>query len=153
MSEVGSLGENYVSGELEHRGWIVCLPTRDIGIDRVAFKIAEGRFKYIFIQVKTATWTKKSKYTITVKKTKAYEDPHFVFVFVLEDFKTRTKFLVLTTNDWKKIMGDSLKTKSWNEKGIYTFHIPENLGKWEKYLNAFERLDSNYLKPKAKKEK
>jgi len=42
MSDVGSFGEDYVSGELEYRGWIVCLPSRDIGIDRVAFKIAEG---------------------------------------------------------------------------------------------------------------
>jgi len=89
MREVGSFGENYVSRELEHNGWIICLPTRDIGIDRVAFKITKEHFKYLFIQVKTATWTKKSKYTITVKKTKAYEDLHFVFVFVLEDFKNR----------------------------------------------------------------
>jgi len=104
--------------------------------------IAKGQFRYLFIQVKTAIWTEKSKYTIAVKKTRAYEDPHFVFVFVLEDFKSRTKFLVLTTNDWKKAMGSSLETKSWKEKGSYTFHIPESLGKWEEYLNAFERLDS-----------
>ena len=142
MSDVGSLGENYVSGELEYRGWITCLPTRDIGIDRVAFKIAEEQFRYLFIQVKTATWTEKSKYTITVKKTKAYEDAHFVFIFVLEDFKNRTKFLILSTDEWKKTMGKSLKTKSWNKLSSYTFHIPKNLGKWEKYLNAFEKLDS-----------
>jgi hypothetical protein len=143
MSETGSFGENYASGELELRGWIVCLPTRDIEIDRVAFKIAEGQFKYIFIQVKTAIWTKKSKYTITVKKTKAYEDPHFVFIFVLKDFENRTEFLVLTTNDWKETMGDSLNTKSWKAQGRYTFRIPENLGKWKKHLNAYERLDAN----------
>lgn len=143
MSEIGSFGENYASGQLERKGWIVCLPSRDIGIDRAAFKIEEGQFKYIFIQVKTAIWTKKSKYTITVKKTKAYEDPHFVFIFVLVDSKNRTQFLVLTTNAWKETMGDSLKTKSWKAQGSYTFHIPENLGKWKKHLNAFERLDAN----------
>jgi len=91
----GGLGENYVSGELERRGWITCLPTRDIGIDRVAFKITKKQFKYLFMQVKTSTWSPKSQYTITVKKTKAYEDSHFVFIFLLDDLKSRPCMLIL----------------------------------------------------------
>lgn len=140
--EVAGFGENYVSGELEHRGWVACIPTRDIGIDRVAFKLEKGIFKYLFIQVKTATWSDKSQYTITVRKTKAYEDPHFIFVFVLDDLKSRVKFLVLSTNEWKEIMGTKLKSKSWIEKGTYTFHIGKNLGKWSKHLDDFEKLEN-----------
>lgn len=139
---IGGLGENYVSGELERRGWITCIPTRDIGIDRVAFKLTKGKFKYLFIQVKTARWTSKSGYTITVKKTKAYEDPHFVFIFALDDLESRVKFLVLTTEEWKEIMGDKLNTKSWIEKGTYTFHIGKDLGEWRRHLNAFEKLEN-----------
>jgi hypothetical protein len=144
-SEIGGFGENYVSGELERRKWITCLPTRDVGIDRIAFKLTEGQFKYLFVQVKTAIWSEKSNYTLTVRRTKAYEDSNFVFIFVLVDETNpkevrRARFLVLTTSEWKKIMGKSLKTKSWN-KGSYTFHIPKDLGKWEQFLNKFEKLD------------
>lgn len=146
-SEIGGLGENYVSGELEHRKWITCLPTRDVGIDRIAFKLSKGQFKYLFIQVKTAIWSEKSKYTLTVRKTKAYEDTHFVFIFVLVDQSEltearRARFLVLTTSEWKKIMGKSLKTNSWS-RGSYTFHIPKDLGKWKQFLNAFDKLDNS----------
>ena len=40
--QIDGLGENYVSGELERFGWITCIPIRDIGIDRVAFKLTKG---------------------------------------------------------------------------------------------------------------
>jgi len=139
-TEVAGFGENYASGVLEREGWIVCLPTRDIGVDRVAFKIAE-RFKYLFIQVKTATWKSESKYTIRVEKSKTYYDPHFIFIFVLEDLESRVQFLVLTTDEWKEVMGKSLRTASWVKRGTYTFHIPKDLGKWKRYLNAFKKLD------------
>jgi hypothetical protein len=144
--EIGGFGENYVSGELERRKWITCLPTRDVGIDRIAFKLSEGQFKYLFVQVKTARWSETSNYTVTVRRTKAYEDSHFIFIFVLVDETelnevNRARFLVLTTREWKKIMGESLKTKSWIS-GSYTFHIPKELGKWEQFLNEFEELDN-----------
>jgi len=139
--QIGGLGENYVSGELEREGWITCIPTRDIGIDRVAFRLTKGEFKYLFIQVKTARLTEKSGYTITVKKTKAYEDPHFVFIFALDDSESRVKFLVLTTGEWKETMSDKLNTKSWMEAGAYMFHIGKDLGQWRKHLNAFRKLE------------
>jgi hypothetical protein len=140
-TEVGAWGENYASGELELRGWIVAVPRRDEGIDFVAFKIESEQFKYAFIQVKTATWTKKSGYTITIRKSKAYEDPHFVFILVLRGSKDKVRFLVLTTEEWKNVMGESLTTSSWIDKGSYTFHIGTNLGKWKEYLNAFNKLE------------
>lgn len=108
----------------------------------MAFKLAKGEFKYLFIQVKTATWRDKSHYTITVRKTKAYEDPHFVFIFVLDDLKSRVKSLVLSTHEWKEVMGKKLDTKSWTDRGAYTFHIGKDLGKWGKNLNAFEKLEN-----------
>lgn len=141
-TEVGAWGEDYASGELELRGWIVSIPTRDVGIDRVAFKVDVEKFKYIFVQVKTAVWTDKSGYTITVRKTKAYEDPHFVFIFVLKDLDNRVKFLVLSTEEWKKIMGKKLNTRSWINGGSYTFHIHSELGQWKKHLNAFDKLEN-----------
>lgn len=140
--EVAGLGENYVSGELERRGWITCIPTRDVGIDRVAFKLTKGKFKYLFIQVKTATWSDKSQYTLTVRKTKAYEDPHFLFIFALDDLKSRVKFLVLSTKEWKEMMGSKLNTQSWIQKGAYTFHIRKDLGRWREHLNAFEKIEN-----------
>jgi hypothetical protein len=141
-TEVGAWGEDYASGELELRGWIVSIPTRDVGIDRVAFKVDVQKFKYLFIQVKTAVWTDTSGYSITVRKTKAYEDPHFIFIFVLKDLENRVKFLVLTTEEWREIMGKKLKSRSWTEKGIYLFHIPSELKKWKKHLNAFDKLET-----------
>ena len=141
-AEVAGLGENYASGELERRGWITFIPTRDVGIDRVAFKIKKGKIKYLFIQIKTAMWSDKSQYTITVRKEKTYEDPHFVFIFVLDDLKSRVKFLVLSTKEWKEVMGAKLNTPSWIEKGAYTFHIRKDLGEWSKHLNAFEKLEN-----------
>ena len=140
-TEVGAWGEDYASGELELRGWIVSIPTRDVGIDRVAFKVDTQKFKYLFIQVKTAVWTDTSGYSITVRKTKAYEDPHFIFIFVLRDLENRVKFLVLTTEEWREIMGKKLETPSWKEEGVYLFHIPYELKEWKKHLNAFDKLE------------
>lgn len=30
---------------------------------------------------------------------------------------------------------------TWTDRGAYTFHIGKDLGKWDKNLNAFEKLN------------
>ena len=140
-TEVGAWGADYASGELELRGWIVSIPTRDVGIDRVAFKVDKKELKCLFVQVKTSVWTPTSRYSIRVEKEKLCEDPRFVFVFVLKDLKNRVRFLVLTTEEWREIMGKKLETPSWKEKGVYLFHIPYELKEWKKHLNAFDKLE------------
>ncbi len=135
----GRVGEQLVSLRLVERGYNVARPDYDEGIDLIAFREEEGRIKYFALQVKTATYTEKAKYSITIHKRKMLEDPSFYLVFCL--INPGYRFLLMSYQEWKSTMGRSLETESW-KRGSYTFHIPRGLGPWAEYLDDnFSRLE------------
>lgn len=104
-------------------------------------------FKFRTIQIKSSRVVDDGRnYGLTMKPKDLFDDPHHFFVWCFVDTNEEHKYLVLSVNDYKKIMGDSINTYSFRIAQNYRHHINktslrEGNKNWGQFLNKFESLE------------
>ncbi|MBM3709874.1 MAG: hypothetical protein FJW61_05585 [Actinobacteria bacterium] len=103
--------------------------------------------KFKTIQVKSSriefdekSGKSKNTYAIDIKPRDLIEENHF-FIWCLLDNEDRPNFLVMSVQDFKNIMGESIKGISFFKDQDRQHFSAKDFGKWKKFLNNFSILE------------
>ena len=102
--------------------------------------------KFRTIQVKSSrveykNGRSKNTYAVDMKPRDLIEDGKHFYIWCLVDDDDKAHFLVLSVDDFKRIMGESLKGISFFKDQDRQHFSSKNYGKWAEFLNKFEKLE------------
>ena len=83
----------------------------------------------------------KNTYAVDLKPKDMITSPNHLFIWCLIDNYDRPNFLVMTVDDFKETMGDSMKGASFLKDQDRQHFSSKDFGKWGKFLNAFSKLE------------
>jgi hypothetical protein len=121
-------------------------------IEMIDHKCECGKKNYVTkfrsIQVKSSRIefnekTKKSKNTfaIDMKPRDLIDDACHFFIWCLVDNNDKPSFLIMSVNDFKRILGDSLKGISFFKDQDRQHFSSNDFGKWGEFHNRFDKLE------------
>lgn len=135
-----------VAFELLKRGWNAYSPIYDKKIDLIAHRIKDGKTEFRTIQVRSSRVVNKGKnFGFKIYPEDLIDDPRHFLIVYCAPLKGKPKFLVMSVEDFKQTMGESLDTESFKNRG-YRHHINiktlrEGKKNWKKFLGKFQKLD------------
>jgi len=102
--------------------------------------------KFRTIQVKSSRFeykdgVSKNTYAVDMKPKDLIKGGEHFFIWCLIDDDDRPHFLVMSVEDFKEVMGDSLKGISFFKDEDRQHFSAKNFGKWGKFQNEFNKLD------------
>ena len=104
--------------------------------------------KFRTIQVKSSriefnekTGKSKNTYAVDLKPKDLIEDNYHYFIWCLVDDDDKPNFLVMSVQDFKRVMGDSLKGISFFKDQDRQHFSSKNFGKWGEFFNKFDKLE------------
>ena len=83
----------------------------------------------------------KNTYAIDMKPRDLIKDRTHFFIWCLVDEDDRPHFLVLSVDDFKGTMGDSLKGISFFKDQDRQHFSAKDFGKWAEFKNKFDKLE------------
>lgn len=83
----------------------------------------------------------KNTYAVDMKPRDLIKDKNHFYVWCLIDQDDKPHFLVMSVEDFKKTMGDSLKGISFFKDQDRQHFSARDFGKWGKFLNKFDALE------------
>ncbi len=83
----------------------------------------------------------KNTYAIDMKPKDLIVDNYHFFIWCLIDDEDRPHFLVMSVKDFIDTMGDSIKGISFFKDQDRQHFSATNFGKWDKFLNKFDKLE------------
>ena len=102
--------------------------------------------KFRTIQVKSSrieckNGKSKNTYAVDMKPRDLIVDCYHFYIWCLVDDNDKPRFLVMSVDDFKKVMGNSLKGISFFKDQDRQHFSSKNFGKWKKFLNKFDKLE------------
>lgn len=102
--------------------------------------------KFRTIQVKSSrieykNGKSKNTYAVDMKPRDLIKDESHFFIWCLIDNNDKPYFLVMSVEDFKQVMGNSIKGISFFKDQDRQHFSSKNFGKWNKFLNQFEKLE------------
>ncbi len=102
--------------------------------------------KFRTIQVKSSrieykNGKSKNTYAVDMKPRDLIKDKYHFYIWCLIDNNDKPHFLVMSVNNFKKIMGDSIKGISFFKDQDRQHFSARDFGKWKKFLNKFGKLE------------
>jgi len=102
--------------------------------------------KFRTIQVKSSRieckdGKSKNTYAVDMKPRDLIKDTAHFYIWCLLDDDDRPHFLVLSVDDFKRVMGDSLKGISFFKDQDRQHFSASSFGKWEEFINKFDKLE------------
>lgn len=102
--------------------------------------------KFRTIQVKSSRiesrdGKSKNTYAIDMKPRDLIKDKNHFYIWCLVDNNDKAHFLVMSVNNFKKIMGDSLKGISFFKDQDRQHFSAKDFGKWKIFENKFNKLE------------
>lgn len=106
----------------------------------------EYKTKLKSIQVKSSriefkSGKSKNTYAIDMKPRDLIKDKNHFYIWCLIDDNDKPHFLIMSVEDFKNTMGDSLKGISFFKDQDRQHFSAKDFGKWNKYLNKFKILE------------
>lgn len=83
----------------------------------------------------------KNTYAIDMKPRDLIKDKHHFYIWCLIDNNDKPHFLVMSVDDFRNTMGDSLKGISFFKDQDRQHFSSKDYGKWNKYLDKFDKLE------------
>ncbi len=102
--------------------------------------------KFRTIQVKSSrieykNGKSKNTYAVDMKPRDLIKDKNHFFIWCLIDDNDKPHFLVMSVDDFKRVMGDSLKGISFFKDQDRQHFSSKDFGKWNEFLNRFDKLE------------
>jgi len=102
--------------------------------------------KFRTIQVKSSrieykNGKSKNTYAVDMKPRDLIKDKYHFYIWCLIDDDDKPHFLVMSVNDFKRVMGDSLKGISFFKDQDRQHFSARDFGKWKEFLNEFDKLE------------
>lgn len=104
----------------------------------------ETKFRTIQVKssrVESKDGKSKNTYAVDMKPRDLLEDKIHFYIWCLVDAKDHANFLVLSVDDFKKTMGNSLKGISFFKDQDRQHFSSKDFGKWKKYKDCFGKLE------------
>ena len=83
----------------------------------------------------------KNTYAVDMKPRDLIKDKSHFYIWCLIDDNDKPHFLVMSVEDFRKTMGDSLKGISFFKDQDRQHFSAKDFGKWGEFLNKFEKLE------------
>ena len=102
--------------------------------------------KFRTIQVKSSRieykdGKSKNTYAVDMKPRDLIKDDYHFYIWCLIDDDDKPNFLVMSVNDFKRVMGNSLKGISFFKDQDRQHFSSKTFGKWNEFLNKFDKLE------------
>jgi len=102
--------------------------------------------KFRTIQVKSSRIehkndVSKNTYAIDMKPRDLIKDKFHFYIWCLIDDNDKSNFIVLSVDDFIRVMGDSLKGISFFKDQDRQHFSAKDFGKWREFLNKFDKLE------------
>jgi len=102
--------------------------------------------KFRTIQVKSSRieskdGKSKNTYAVDMKPRDLIKGKSHFFIWCLVDDHDKANFLVMSVDDFKRVMGSSLKGTSFFKDQDRQHFSAIDFGKWEEFLNKFDKLE------------
>jgi len=102
--------------------------------------------KFRTIQVKSSrieykNGKSKNTYAVDMKPKDLIKGDYHFFIWCLVDDDDRPHFLVMSVDDFKRVMGNSLKGTSFFKDQDRQHFSAKDFGKWGEFLNKFSKLE------------
>ncbi|MDP8240688.1 MAG: hypothetical protein P9X24_16490 [Candidatus Hatepunaea meridiana] len=102
--------------------------------------------KFRTIQVKSSRiehkdGKSKNTFAVDLKPRDLIKDKYHFFIWCLVDDKSLPHFLVMSVNDFKRVMGNSLSGISFLKDQDRQHFSSKDFGKWKEFLNKFDKLE------------
>jgi hypothetical protein len=102
--------------------------------------------KFRTIQVKSSrieskNGKSKNTYAVDMKPRDLIKEKTHFYAWCLIDNTDKPNFLIMSVDDFKKVMGDSLKGISFFKDQDRQHFSAKDFGKWKKFLNRFNKLE------------
>ncbi len=103
------------------------------------------KFKTIQVKSSRIEYNKdgksKNTYAVDMKPRDLIRDEYHFFIWCLIDDNDKPHFLVMSVDDFKRVMDNSLKGISFFKDQDRQHFNSKTFGKWEKFLNNFNILE------------
>lgn len=83
----------------------------------------------------------KNTYAVDLKPKDLIEDDYHFFIWCLVDDNDKPKFLVMSVQDFKRVMGESLKGISFFKDQDRQHFSSKTFGKWAEFFKKFDKLE------------
>jgi len=83
----------------------------------------------------------KNTYAVDMKPRDLIKDKNHFFIWCLIDDNDKPHFLVMSVDDFKRVMGDSLRGISFFKDQDRQHFSSKDFGKWNEFLNRFDKLE------------
>ncbi len=113
----------------------------DCGSKNYVTKFRTIQVKSSRIEFNEKTVKSKNTYAVDLKPKDLIKDNYHYFIWCLVDDDDKPNFLVMSVNDFKRVMGDSLKGISFFKDQDRQHFSAKNFGKWGEFLNRFDKLE------------
>ena len=102
--------------------------------------------KFRSVQVKSSrieskNGRSKNTYAVDMKPRDLIKDEFHFYVWCLIDDEDKPHFLVISVEEFKRVMGDSLKGISFFKDQDRQHFSAKDFGKWKEFLNKFDKLE------------
>jgi len=102
--------------------------------------------KFRTIQVKSSrieykNGKSKNTYAVDMKPRDLIKDDYHFYIWCLVDDDDRPHFLIMSVDDFKRVMGNSLKGISFFKDQDRQHFNSKTFGKWNEFLNKFDKLE------------
>ena len=102
--------------------------------------------KFRTIQVKSSrieykNGKSKNTYAVDMKPRDLIKDNYHFYIWCLIDDDDKPHFLVMSVDDFKRVMGNSLKGISFFKDQDRQHFNSKTFGKWNEFLNKFDKLE------------
>jgi len=102
--------------------------------------------KFRSVQVKSSrieskNGRSKNTYAVDMKPRDLIKDEFHFYVWCLIDDEDKPHFLVIPVEEFKRVMGDSLKGISFFKDQDRQHFSAKDFGKWKEFLNKFDKLE------------
>ncbi|MCK4351889.1 hypothetical protein KAW65_00595 [candidate division WOR-3 bacterium] len=102
--------------------------------------------KFCSIQVKSSrieykNEKSKNTYAVDMKPRDLIKDKYHFYIWCLIDSNDKPHFLVMSVNDFKRVMGNSLKGISFFKDQDRQHFSAKDFGKWKEFINKFDKLE------------
>jgi len=102
--------------------------------------------KFRSVQVKSSrieykNGKSKNTYAVDMKPRDLIKDEFHFYVWCLIDDEDKPHFLVIPVEEFKRVMGDSLKGISFFKDQDRQHFSAKDFGKWKEFLSKFDKLE------------
>lgn len=102
--------------------------------------------KFRTIQVKSSRieykdGKSKNTYAVDMKPRDLIKDGYHFYIWCLVDDNDKVHFLILSVDDFIRVMGDSIKGISYFKDQDRQHFSSKDFGKWKEFLNRFDKLE------------